>query len=810
MATLSSVRAPATLPLPLTSLVAREQEVAQVGALVRKSDVRLLTLTGPGGVGKTRVAIEVATHVRGDFPDGLAFVNLAPISSPTLILDTIAAALGLRDMGTEPLQDRLLDALRGRRMLLILDNFESVISAGPRLLDLLGACPGISFLITSRVRLRLTGEREFPIAPLPLSTSTSASGTGMPGAMQLFLERTQAVKPDFHFTDDMLPTVTAIVSRVDGLPLAIELAAARVKVLPPADLLQRMDKRLPILSGGPRDLPLRQQTMRDTIGWSYDLLNDAEQALFRRLAVFVGGFTLDAAEAINLAGQGPDDMPETYFSYDTLDGVSSLIDHSLLQQRATPDQQPRYVMLETIREYARDRLDAAGEGDAIDHRHAELLLSFAEATSKDPSPSPTSPSTAGSVWMMRQRLTGVRQTSWLNRLESDHDNLRAALNWLARRDEPETFLRLARALSLFWLFRGPYEEGRMWLEYALARDDERSPLLRRDALHGLGLLAVNQGAAGRAESCFSESLAIAQAHDDSAGIAFGWLSLGLVAMQQGQFAQATTHLESALAGARSLDDGALGSFCAGLALSYLGAMAYAQRALPLAASHFAAALREQRAVDDRWGMGSSLVRWGYVASDQGDVTQAATLFAEGLALFAELGDRRIIALALDGIAGLAVTREQAALAARLFGAAAALRDASGVPVDPACRAALERDTTAARVTLGEADFADTRAQGALLSLSDAVTEATTLLAAASAPAAAAVAPPARPENLSGLTPREFEILQLLAQGLSDREIAAVLFLSPRTVGWHVTHLLAKLDVQTRTAAATEGIRRGLA
>jgi len=411
--------------------------------------------------------------------------------------------------------------------------------------------------------------------------------------------------------------------------------------------------------------------------------------------------------------------------------------------------------------------------------------------------------------MTRLRLTGGYQTPWLNHLEADHDNLRAALDWLARRGEPEILLRLVSSLSIFWLFRGPYEEGRVRLEQALARDDSRLALLRRDALYGLGLLAVNQDDAARAESCFSESLAIAQAQGEPAGIAFGWIGLGLVAMQQQQFTQAISHLEVALNGARNLDHQALGSFCAGLALSYLGALAYAQQALPLAATHFAAALLEQRAIADHWGMGNSLARWGYVARDQGNIAQAATLFAEGLALIAELGDRRIIALALDGIAGLANAGEhaQAALAARLFGAAAALREAGGLPVDPACRAALERDRAATGAVLGETLFAAGWAAGTTLPLEDAITTATTLIAATSAPAANTS--PSGPENLEGLTPRELEILPLLAQGLSDREIAAMLSLSLRTVGWHVTHLLAKLNVQSRTAAATEGIRRGL-
>ena len=408
---------------------------------------------------------------------------------------------------------------------------------------------------------------------------------------------------------------------------------------------------------------------------------------------------------------------------------------------------------------------------------------------------------------MRLKLIGARQAGWLNRLEADHDNLRAALDWLARWGEPEAFLRLARSLSIFWLFHGPFEEGRAWLEQALARDGNAAPLLRRDALFGLGLLAVAQGDAARAESCFGECLAMSQAHGDPAGVAFGWIGFGVVAMQRGRFDQATTHLEEALAGARRLEDRVLASFSAGLALMYLGALAYAQGALPLATSRFEAALREQRAIDDRWGTGVSLVRLGYAARDRGDTANAVALFGEGLALFAELGDRRMIALALDGVAGLANAWEQPERAARLFGTAAALREASGLPVDPAYRAAHARDVAAARAALGEDAFAAGWATGAGLSLPVAVAEATAI--APPAQDTVPTSPPLNQADLLGLTPREREVLRLLAQGLSDREIAAALSISQRTAGNHVQHVMEKINVESRTAAAVFAVRHDL-
>src|SRR5215213_9079358 len=469
------------LPLQPTPLVGREKEVSEVCDLLRGTETRLLTLTGPGGIGKTRLALQAAADLLDDFPDGTFFVPLATLSEVELLLPAVAETLGVREAGEQPLDESLKDYLKERRLLLLLDNFEQVLGAAPAVTELLAEAPGLKVLATSRAPLGLYGEHEFPVPPLsmpdlkrplPLERLTQYEAVG------LFLERARAVKPDFSITNESAPAVAEICVRLDGLPLAIELAAARIKMLPPKAMLQRLTSRLKLLTGGARDLPERQRTLRATIEWSFALLDAGEQLLFGRLAVFSVGRTLEAIEAICDA--------EGDLGVDAFEGVSSLMDKSLLRQEEGPNGEPRFVMLETVHEYAREKLQESAEAQEIKRVHAEYFLTLAEEANPE--------------------LRGPDQLEWLERLEVEHDNMRAVLSWALERKEAEVALRLGGALWLFWSVRGYHSEGRRWLEEALAMDRLVSSEVRAMALAGVGVLAEDQGELDRAQEACEEGL----------------------------------------------------------------------------------------------------------------------------------------------------------------------------------------------------------------------------------------------------------------------------------------------------------------
>src|SRR5829696_6039344 len=520
---------PGSLPAPLTRLIGREAELAALSAGLQDAEVRLLTVTGPGGVGKTRLAIASATAMRDAFPDGMAFVDLSPLTDAALVLPTIAGTLGVQAAAGQSLMVTLANFVSTRRLLLLLDNWEPVLGAAPELATLLGGCPGLTVLATSREPLRVRGEHEFLLMPLPLPTIDRLPAieelTHSP-AVALFVERARAVQPHFALTPDNALAVSAICRRLDGLPLAIELAAAWINVLPPDALLDRLEKRLLLLTGGSRDLPPRQRTMRDAITWSYDLLAPQEQMLFRCLAVFVGGWTIEAAEVVSGARHG----------LDVLAGLEALARASLVQAVEQPNGEQRFAMLETLREFVLERLVIHGEADQVGDRHAQYYVALAQAGGAD--------------------LAAAVPGEWLARLEAEEANLRAALTWLRDREKNGTGLRLAAALGGFWRLRNASAEGRAWLETFLAQPavDDAPIGVRIVALRWAGELAGLEGDIGTAEARLSESLSLARSAGDKRGIAAALGALGSVLFQHVDVSRSVQPFEEAAALMRELGD----------------------------------------------------------------------------------------------------------------------------------------------------------------------------------------------------------------------------------------------------------------
>ncbi len=752
------------LPEARTSFVGREREMMEVRRLLSMS--RLLTLTGPGGCGKTRLALEVARDLADAYPDGVWLVELAPMPEPDLVLQAVAGVLGAREHPERPLAETVCRRLKGKRTLLVLDNCEHLIEACAGIVDtLLSSCPGLRVLATSRESLGVSGEALWPVSPLSVP-ETELEDPRSCEAVRLFLDRARSRLPAFDLTPGNTRAVAEVCRRLDGIPLAIELAAARVAALAVEQVAERLSDSLNLLADGPRTADSRHRTLRATLDWSYDLLGDPERSLFERLPVFAGGWSLEAAEAV---GTDTPAVPSL---------LASLVDKSLVVAEVEHGAS-RYRMLETVRQYAGEKLEEGGEAERVRQRHAGHYLALAERAEPE--------------------ISGPRQVAWLERLETEHDNLRVALSWCLNDGEPpgrvEAGLRMAGALGRFWNAHG-FAEGGEWLDKGLEGGGDVSSAVRAKALRESGRISLFRGQHKKAVERLEEGLELYRSLDDRDGVATTLANLGFIMVHAGHSERVATLREEAEALRREpLDRSSLAHLLTFLGLAALSEWDQDQATGPLEES-----LALSRELQDARGIVVSLTGLGMTALRQRDHERAAALFEENMGLLREQGDRVGIAYSLIGLAAVAASRRQPARAARLWGAAEALREAVGIPLSPFDRAhyEYERRISEARSTLDGEAWSAAWAEGRNTSPEQAIEYA--LGTGEPSPAS----PPEQPsvgETGGILSPREREVADLIARGFANRRIAAELSISERTVHNHVAKILRKLGFRSRTHIA---------
>lgn len=849
----------ANLPVQLTPFIGREQEIQAACTLLHHPGVHLLTFTGTGGVGKTRLALQVMEKLRNDFADGLCFVPLDAITDPQAVISTIVDTLdlwknGACERGYSAIQV-LKIYLRDRQQLLLLDNFEQVVSAAPLLVELLQACPQLKILVTSRTVLHVSGEHEFLVSPLALPNLKHGfddATLAQCAAVALFIQRARAIKPDLQFTPANVRIIAQICTRLDGLPLAIELAATRIKLLPPQTLLTKLNRCLQLLAGGAQDAPMRQQTLRNTLIWSYNLLHHSEQWLFRRLSVFVGGCSLEAAVAVaNVTND---------LGIDILDGVAALLDKSLLQ--AQSEREPRLLLLETTREYGLECLLTSGELEVMQQAHAAYYLVLAEKAVP--------------------HLRGREQAIWLERLDREYENIVAALHWsIARGGETaERSLRLGGALAIFWWIRGHLSEVKDILEQALAGSGEYAVTTRAKAFYEVGWMFIPTDTV-QAEALSMESLKLYRMLGNQQGIAETLNSLGQIAWHRGNFAEGCLLLEDSLMLFRGICD--KGSVA--WTVLCLACIALDQGESPKAFPYLEESLMLFREIGSTLGVAYALKNLARAFLDKGDALAAFPLLEESLQLFRELGDKtltartlaylgracalqgesiraralfkealatfqekeaqRDIALSLfflanvavaqkdyvaarplyeesltifkevnyrggvdipcclEGLARAVVGQGQPAWAARLAGAAEILRETIGVRLLPVEQPVYEKLILAIRTQLGKQVFVAMWAEGRAMTLEQVL--------APQGQESVMVLPliAGKQSYPANLTEREMEVLRLLVNGLTNNKIAEQLIISSHTVNAHVRSIFNKLEVNSRSALTRSALERNL-